>query len=81
MFTVTRLLFAALATVVHSRVALAAEILALRRELVVLKRARPAADRRRRADLANHRPWSALRKPTIDSGEASGWSCGSLSGP
>jgi hypothetical protein len=42
MFTVIRLLFAALATVVHSRVALAAEILALRHQLVVLKRARPA---------------------------------------
>jgi len=42
MFSVIRPLFAALATVVHSRVALAAEILALRHQLVVLKRARPA---------------------------------------
>jgi hypothetical protein len=41
MFTVIRLLFAALATVVHSRLALAAEILALRHQLGVLKRARP----------------------------------------
>jgi hypothetical protein len=41
MFTVIRLLFAALATVAHSRLALAAEILALRHQLGVLKRARP----------------------------------------
>ena len=42
MFVLIQLLFGALATAVRSRVALAAEILALRHQLVVLERAKPA---------------------------------------